>query len=107
MWSARPRFVTRPPGHGVRLRAFPRSGGLGLIALGLVILHVGAAPAANGVFSLDRVRLGAGGPENYVFTAADVVAPDGGADTGSYYRFVVTDAAGTVRNGSFPCTAAS
>jgi large repetitive protein len=73
-----------------------------------VLLGGHAAPAANGVFSLDRLRLGSGsGPENYVFTAGDVVFPEGGADTGAYYKVVVTDAGGTTRNPAFACTPAA
>jgi hypothetical protein len=55
--------------------------------------------AAPGVFSLDRLRLGgAGGAENYLYTAGNVIFPEGGADTGSYFKFVVTDQAGVTRN---------
>ncbi len=78
-----------------------------VIAL-IAALQASAAPAASGVFSLDRLRLGgSSGAEDYVFTAGNVIFPDGGADTGSYYKFVVTDGAATVRNPSFPCTPAS
>jgi hypothetical protein len=64
--------------------------------------------AAAGTFSLDRLRLGGlSGPENYEFTAGDAVFPDGGVQSGTFYKVVVTDAAGTVRNPTFPCTPAS
>ncbi|MDQ3889734.1 MAG: Ig-like domain-containing protein, partial [Actinomycetota bacterium] len=67
-----------------------------------------SAPAAQGVFSLDRLRLGgAAGPENYLYTAGDTIFPDGGADAGTYYRFLVTDASGVVRNPASPCRPAS
>jgi hypothetical protein len=68
-------------------------------------LQASTAPAASGVFSLDRLRLreeltqklavvsrgvstrtglgGSSGAEDYVFTAGNVIFPDGGADTGS------------------------
>ncbi|MDQ3890478.1 MAG: Ig-like domain-containing protein, partial [Actinomycetota bacterium] len=71
------------------------------------IAGAASAPAAPGVFSLDRLRLGGtAGPENYLFTAGDTIFPDGGADAGTYYRFLVTDASGTIRSSS-PCTPAS
>jgi hypothetical protein len=100
---------TRFPGALIRGR---RPRGYGIFAL-LVIaltaaLRASTAPAASGVFSLDRLRLGgSSGAEDYVFTAGNVIFPDGGADTGSYYKFVVTDSGGTVRNPGFPCTPAS
>jgi len=64
--------------------------------------------AALGTFSLDRLRLGgSSGTENYIYKAGDAIFPDGGVDAGTFYKFVVKDAAGTVRNASFPCTAAA
>src|SRR5215213_11309953 len=73
-----------------------------LAAVGLasvLFLHVASAPAAPGVFSLDRLRLsGATGSENYIYTAGDLIYPDGGADSGSFYRFVVTAPGGAIRN---------
>src|SRR5262245_36512061 len=70
-----------------------------IAALSAASLLAASAPAANGVFSFDRLRLGgAGGAETYVFTAGNVVYPEGGADTGRFYRFVVTDSAGVTRN---------
>jgi len=78
-------------------------------AAGLILIVAAApTPAAPGVFSLDRLRVGSGsGSENYVFTAADVIVPEGGTDPGTFYKFIVTDAAGVVRNGAFPCTPAA
>jgi hypothetical protein len=76
---------TRFPGALIRGR---RPRGYGIFAL-LVIaltaaLRASTAPAASGVFSLDRLRLGgSSGAEDYVFTAGNVIFPDGGADTGS------------------------
>jgi acid phosphatase type 7 len=62
-------------------------------------LQVATAPAAPGVFSLDRLRLGnATGPENYLYTAGDVIHPEGGVDSGSFYRFVVTAPGGAITN---------
>ncbi len=79
-----------------------------LIAVLAVILQAGVAPAAPGVFSFDRLLSGgSGGPENYVYTAGDVIYPAGGADTGSFYKFVVTDSAGVARNPASPCLPAS
>ena len=79
----------------------------GLFVALAIMLTVGPAPAATDVFSLDRLRLGSlSGPENTIYTAGDVIVPEGGADIGTYYRFVVTDASGAVRNGSSPCTPA-
>src|SRR5215218_5899537 len=71
------------------------------------ILQSASAPAAPGVFSLDRLRLGgSAGGENYLFTAGNVVYPEGGVDAGAFYKVVVTDGGGIVRKGAFPCTAA-
>jgi large repetitive protein len=68
-------------------------------ALSAGSLLAASAPAANGIFSFDRLRLGgAGGTETYVFTAGNVIYPEGGVDTGRFYRFVVTDAGGVTRN---------
>jgi len=79
-----------------------------LVIAGMIGLQASTAPAASGVFSLDRLRLGGPtGNEDYLFTAGNVIYPDGGADTGSYYKSVVTDSGGTVRNAGFPCTPAS
>jgi hypothetical protein len=70
-----------------------------IAALSAVSLLAASAPAANGLFSLDRLRLGgAGGTETYVFTAGNVIYPEGGVDTGRFYRFVVTDSGGVTRN---------
>ena len=67
-----------------------------------------AADAAVGVFSLDRLRLGStAGPENTIFTAGQLVVPDAGVDSGAYYKVVVTDSAGTIRNPTFACTSAA
>ncbi len=67
--------------------------------LALMVFHVASASANPGVFSLDRLRLGgAAGAENYVYTAGDLIYPDGGVDAGTYYRAVVTDASGATRN---------
>src|SRR5215211_1811453 len=64
-----------------------------------VLLQVGIAPAAPGVFSFDRLRLGsASGPENSLFTSSDVVYPEGGVDSGAFCRLVVTAPGGAVRN---------
>src|SRR5436190_16334072 len=88
-------------------RALPRAAWFvfALAAVAVLVLRSSAAPAAVGVFSLDRLRLGdASGPENYLYTAGNTIFPDGGVDPATYYKFVVKDAAGTVRNPSFPCT---
>jgi hypothetical protein len=100
---------TRIPGASQRVRRALAYGLFALLVIAIIAaLQASAAPAASGVFSLDRLRLGGStGAEDYVFTAGNVIFPDGGADTGSYYKFVVTDSAGTVRNPSFPCTPAS
>src|SRR6266508_2301134 len=67
--------------------------------LALMVFHVASASANPGVFSLDRLRLGgAAGAESYVYTAGDLIYPDGGVDAGTYYRAVVTDASGATRN---------
>ena len=64
--------------------------------------------AAPGTFSLDRLRLtSSSGPGDYIYKSGDAIFPDGGVDGGTYYKFVVKDAAGTVRNPSFPCTPAA
>jgi hypothetical protein len=71
------------------------------------VLQSASAPAAPGVFSLDRLRLGGpAGAENYLFTTGNVIYPEGGVDAGAFYKVVVTDGSGAVRNGAFPCTAA-
>ena len=88
----------------------PRRGAWAALVVGIVISAVAssAAPATPGVFSLDRLLLGTGsGPENYTYTAGDRIFPDGGVDPGSFYRFVVADAGGVVRNPSFACTPAA
>jgi len=57
------------------------------VALAVAVTFVVAAsstPAAPGIYSLDLLRLGAGGPENYLFTAGNMIVPDGGTDTGTY-----------------------
>jgi hypothetical protein len=60
------------------------------------------------VFSFDMLRVGdAQGLENYTYTAGDVIFPQAGVDPGTYYKFVVTDSAGAIRNPSFPCTPAA
>ena len=60
-----------------------------------IVFQVGSASATPGVFSLDRLRLGgSAGAENYTYTAGNVIFPDGGVDTGRYYRAVVTDPPG-------------
>jgi hypothetical protein len=90
-------------------RALPaRAAAVGLLCTLAVILYGSVAHATQGVFSFDRLRLGGStGAENYIYTSGDVIFPDGGADSGTFYKFVVTDSSGTVRNPSFPCTAAS
>jgi hypothetical protein len=88
----------------------PLRGVLAVLLVGIVLAAVtsSAAPATPGVFSLDRLLLGGGsGPENYMYTAGDRIFPDGGVDSGSFYRFVVADGGGIVRNPSFPCTPAA
>ncbi len=91
-----------------RRRIGIRFGATAVVAALMLVVAASSTPAAPGVFSFDRLRLGgASGPENYLFTAGDVIVPEGGADTGSYYKFIVTDSAGAVRNGSFPCTPAA
>jgi hypothetical protein len=94
-----------------RSRMMPRllivAGALLALTLGLLVT-AGSAPATPGVFSLDRLRLdGGSGPEDYIFTAGGVIFPEGGVDSGAYYKFVVTDNSGGVRNPSFPCTPAA
>ena len=76
-----------------------------LVAL-VAIVVTSQAPATPGVFSLDRLRLGStSGPENYLYTAGNTIYPDGGIDAGAnYYKVVVTDTLGTIRNPGFPCT---
>lgn len=70
-----------------------------LLAVVAIVFQVASASATVGVFSLDRLRVGgSGGAEDYMYTAGDLIFPEGGADTGSYYRFVVTDAAGATKN---------
>ncbi len=94
----------------MRGRALPRTAWFvaALAAVAVIILRSSTAPAAVGVFSLDRLRLGDGaGPESYIYTAGNTIFPDGGVDPATYYKFVVKDAAGTVRNPSFPCTPAA
>jgi hypothetical protein len=81
---------------------------IAVVAAGVLLGGGHASPAAEGVFSLDRLRLGSvSGPENYVFSAGDVVFPEGGADAGTYYMFVVTDVGGVTRNPAFACTPAA
>src|SRR5262245_4023813 len=86
--------LLRGPGRWAR-------GGLlaALAALSAAALMAGSAPAASGVFSLDRLRLGGpGGTETYVYTTGNVLYPEGGVDLNRFYRFVVTDSAGVTRN---------
>jgi hypothetical protein len=81
---------------------------VGLLIAVATVVTVHPVPAATGVFSLDRLRIGSvNGPENTVFTAGNAIVPDGGVDAGAYYRFVVTDPSGATRNGPFPCTPAA
>jgi hypothetical protein len=101
------RVRSRFSDRGGRLRFATVAFWAGLVALGVVGSSI-PATAATTSFSLGHLRLGdSSGPEDYVFTTGDVVFPDGGADTGSYYRAVVRDAAGTVRDPEFPCTSAA
>ncbi len=85
--------------------------GAALVLLALIAslsLQVSAAQATPNVFSFDRLRSGGSfGPENYVYTAGNVIFPDAGVDPGTFYKFVVTDSAGVNRNPSFPCTPAA
>ena len=101
----RPGFSIPVPGRSSLPRKLVRPVGfLTLVAAALTFM-VGAAPAVPGVFSLDRLRLGGpAGSENDVYTAGNRIYPEGGVDQGAYYRIVVTDAAGAVRNPAFPCT---
>ena len=79
-----------------------------VVLASIFLLQAGGAQATPNVFSFDRLRLGgSAGPENYVYTVGNVIFPDAGVDPGTYYRFVVTDSSGGVRNPSFPCTAAA
>jgi hypothetical protein len=99
----RSRFSDR----GGRLRLSVVAFWAGLVVLGVVGSSI-PSTAATTSFSLGHLLLGGPtGPEDYVFKTGDVVFPDGGADTGSYYKAVVSDAAGTVRNPAFPCTSAA
>jgi hypothetical protein len=103
MSRVRSRFSDR----GGRLRLAAVAFWAGLVVLGVVGSSI-PSTAATTSFSLGHLRLGGPtGPEDYVFTTGDVVFADGGADTGSYYKAVVSDAAGTVRNPAFPCTSAA
>jgi hypothetical protein len=96
----RPRLLTALPRSGLRLAAV--LAGLIAIVAGVVGPSLPSS-AATGTFSLDRLRLGgAAGPEDYLYTGGNVIYPDGGVDPGTYYKFVVKDSAGTVRNPSFP-----
>jgi Concanavalin A-like lectin/glucanases superfamily/Bacterial Ig-like domain len=88
------RRLIRGPGRWAR-------GGLlaGVAAISAATLMAASAPAASGVFSLDRLRLGGpGGTETYVYTTGNVVFPEGGVDLGRFYRVVVTDSAGVTHN---------
>ena len=84
-------------------------GALSLLAiLAAILLQAGGASATPNVFSFDRLRLGsAQGPENYVFTTGNVIYPDAGVDPGTFYKVVVTDSSGVVRNPGFACTGAA
>ena len=54
-----------------------------LVGAFIVLLQATSAPATPGVFSLDRLLLGSpAGAETYVYTAGNVIVPDGGADLG-------------------------
>src|SRR5438270_11212720 len=103
--------MTRFLAYLTRVRALRRA--VALVATGLVLAAAvvgSSAPssAATRVFSLDRLRVGGSArAEDYVFTAGDVVYPEGGVDRGPYYKLVVTDAASTVRNPSFPCVSSA
>ena len=79
-----------------------------LAVLAATFLYAGGAQATPNVFSFDMLRLGdAQGPQNYAYTSGNVIFPQAGVDPGSYYKFVVTDSAGAIRNPSFPCTPAA
>ena len=70
----------------------------GLALLLLLVLGQGTALAG---FSVSKLRLGgSAGLENYLYTAGDTVWAEGTVDAGKYYRFVVTDPAGTERASS-------
>ena len=84
----------RPRRLRPRLAAF-----VAFLFAAVLLVQVSAGPAAPGVFSLDRLRLGsATGSENYLYTGGDVIVPEGGVDAGRFYRFVVTAPGGAIRN---------
>jgi subtilase family protein/Calx-beta domain-containing protein/fervidolysin-like protein len=59
-----------------------------------------------GSANLMRLHFGtAAGPENYLFTAGDVIVPEGTVSASSRYKFAVTDPAGG-SHGTFACTLA-
>ena len=70
-----------------------------LVAIVAAALQTASAPAAPAVYSFDRLRLGGpAGVETYVYTAGNVIYPQGGVDAGRFYRFLVLDSAGVTRN---------
>ena len=90
-----------------RVRSLSGAGVAVMVIVAFAFLTSGAQATPN-VFSFDLLRQGdAQGPENYAFTAGNVIFPQAGVDAGRYYKFAVTDPAGAVRNPSFPCTPAA
>jgi hypothetical protein len=73
-----------------------------LLCLTLLIAVAGLvrAPAAQAApFGLQSLRAGsASGSVDYIYTAGNVIYPQANVDAGTYYRFVVADSGGTVRN---------
>src|SRR4051812_9423288 len=66
-----------------------------IAALALLALGSGVAEAT---MTVSKLRLGSTtGAENYLFAAGDHVVGQGSVDLGKHYRFVVSDAGGTVR----------
>src|SRR3954469_12728949 len=73
---------------------------IALLALCLGGLVLGGTPAhAAPPFSLKKLHLGtSAGPEDYLYTPGNSVTGTGRVDASTYYRFVVTDPAGTTRS---------
>jgi hypothetical protein len=63
-----------------------------------------ASTTFTDAFGISTLRLGsASGPEDYLYTAGDVIFPRASVDANKYYRFVIKDSGGT-QQGSVACT---
>lgn len=76
----------------------------GVRLLAVLLLFGTVASHAASSFSFSKLQLGSGGPDNRVFTAGDRIVPVAQIESNVWYKVIVRDSAGAVRNPSFACT---